>query len=99
MPELVAVKGLLLSMLLVVPIVLSMAVGAVIGLATENYRIKRFHQQLEEGKHLLMVDAFELDKIRHALPQNCKVADSGADQDTRDLPFDEPHTEPLRKAS
>ncbi|NRA21292.1 MAG: hypothetical protein HRU05_12510 [Oceanospirillaceae bacterium] len=37
-------------------------VGGMQGLATENYKISKFHQQLEEGQYLMVVDIKRADK-------------------------------------
>ena len=37
-------------------------VGGMFGLATENYKITKFHNQLEEGQYLMVVDINRADK-------------------------------------
>ncbi|MEH6651693.1 MAG: hypothetical protein V7707_16865 [Motiliproteus sp.] len=75
---------------IILPILLGAGVGALFGLTQENYKISRFHNALESGQHLLMVDADETRQvaIRRALtPYN--LVHAGTDTPTLIVPLAE----------
>lgn len=51
-------------------------VGGMQGLATENYKITKFHQQFEEGQYLMVVDIHRADKKSIIRFMNKKHAES-----------------------
>jgi len=56
--------------------------GAIYGLDFENIKIKRFHNQLETGEYLIMIDIKKEDssKIRTLLSEHQDVREAGEDQ-------------------
>ncbi|MEH6814564.1 MAG: hypothetical protein V7677_18670 [Motiliproteus sp.] len=72
------------------PLFVGGTVGALIGLYHENYKINRFHLDLELGHHLILVDSDQLDPIKQALA-SCPVIDMG-EGNTLILPFEEQAT-------
>lgn len=71
------------------PVLLGVMLGTLIGVMKENYKITRFHDELETGQHLLIVDAKQdkMDSIRQALALY-PVIDAGEDSSLI-FPFDE----------
>ena len=73
------------------PIIASLYALLLVALGVVSYghhvELRRFHQQLEHGQHLILVDADELEPLKEAL-HDCPVLDSGSD-DTLIRPFDE----------
>lgn len=61
--------------------------GGMAGLATENHKIKRFHNDIEAGRFLLMIDVKNSarERIQHALEQFPLQA--GGDDTVAALPF------------
>lgn len=80
---------LFLSVLLI-PLLAGGSIGAWVGFRNESYKISRFHQDLENGHHLILVDSDRLEPIKRAL-KNCPVVDKGSDH-TLIYPFDQPAT-------
>ena len=59
--------------------------GGFFGIQTENYKVRQFHAELDEGQHLLMVDVDRkhehairrlMAHHREAVPMGVMVADS-----------------------
>lgn len=75
---------------IMLPIVLGAGVGALIGLTQENHKISRFHNELESGQHLLMVDADEPQQaVIEQMLVPYKLVDAGVDSGALIVPLTE----------
>jgi len=83
----VSLKNFVLFAAALGPLFVGGTVGALIGLYNENYKINRFHLDLELGHHLILVDSDQLGPIKRALV-SCPVIDMG-EGSTLILPFEE----------
>lgn len=75
---------------LIVPTLFGAWLGGMVGLSTENYKIRRFHRELEKGRHLLLIDIERrfVPMVRD-LMQHYPVFDAGVDKPSV-MPFDRP---------
>lgn len=67
--------------------------GGLIGCTKENYKIARFHNDLDNGRHLIMVDVYKQQekKIRHHLHQYHPEACLAGEDSTLTIPFFSPN--------
>lgn len=65
--------------------------GGLVGVSTENYKIRRFHNDIEAGYFLLMVDVTHDQKrfVREVIDEFDQIKEAGEDS-TFSSPFDEP---------
>lgn len=74
--------------------IVGVVAGVIIGYSKENYLITRFHDEIEQGKHLAMINIphkYEA-LIKQSMEQHCKVK-AVASADTLIFPFDADHQE------
>tara|TARA_R110002167_G_scaffold1581_3_gene7596 strand:- start:3047 stop:3610 length:564 start_codon:yes stop_codon:yes gene_type:complete len=82
-----SLKGFVFLTAILGPLFVGGSVGAFIGLHHENYKINRFHLDLQLGHHLILVDSDQLEPIKQVLA-SIPVIDEGVGS-TLILPFDE----------
>lgn len=68
-------------------------VGGLLGISSENYKISRFHQDIEEGKHLIMVDIkpHQEIKVRQLMQSEFPEAKLQGEDTTHTNPFKAQH--------
>jgi len=66
--------------------------GGMFGIQTENYKVKQFHEELEEGQYLLMIDVMPTDEQTILkLMSLCHEAIPMGNDSTVITPFGKPH--------
>ena len=82
---------ILASMLVLCGVIVAFGIGLgiIYGFFFENSKISRFHNQIEAGKYLLMVDARneEVDKIKNVMAAHHQEAIDAGEDDTLVRPF------------
>lgn len=65
-------------------------VGGMAGLGNENYKISKFHDRIEKGEYLVMIDTIVENEaaVRELMAQDHKEADWGGIDKTATNPFD-----------
>jgi hypothetical protein len=67
-------------------------VGGLAGVSTENYKIKRFHKDIENGRYLLLVDVSRDQKARvEAVASNFSAVSKEGEDTTIVYPFAKAH--------
>ncbi|MEH6469714.1 MAG: hypothetical protein V7752_00570 [Halopseudomonas sp.] len=94
------IKNTIFIASVIVPVILGTGVGAAIGVTREHHKISRFHQQLENGSHLLMINSEEdqLAIIEHALAA-FPVINAGSDRLMMSPFSDAEETSPFARAA
>ena len=88
LPLSIETKQLLLLGVTIVPILLCALAGAVVGACHESYKIAVFHEQLVQGRHLILVDSDNIKQLKSQLLARCPLEDVG-DGDNLCRPFDD----------
>ena len=80
---------LIAMFVIVVSVLPGMAIGGYLGYSSENYKIRRFHEKIEQGFYLVMIDVVTkyADLIRHIIHKECGLKEVAFD-DTLVFPFD-----------
>lgn len=87
--KLAGYPALSLQLLILIGALFGTWLGALIGLSHENYKVARFHNEIEDGKYLIMVDVRknEEDKIKEVMERYHPEALKSGEDTTLINPF------------
>jgi len=80
--EYTIISMLSLGLVTMILVAFGVGLGAIYGLDYENIKVKRFHDQLEQGQYLIMIDSKKEDvaEIKLLIMAHKNVAEAGEDQ-------------------